>query len=93
MIDGACVLLHAPRSPESLTEKISIRNVSFYYEVGNHALIDVSAPIYEHKVTAFFGPSGCGGKSTLLRIFNRIYDLYSRQRVMEKSCSMVRTSS
>src|SRR5690606_27279928 len=30
-------------------------------------------------VTAFIGPSGCG-KSTLLRCFNRIYELYPRQR-------------
>jgi len=80
MIDGARELLHEPASLETATEKISVRNVNFYYEDGNHALIDVSTPIYEHKVTAFFGPSGCG-KSTLLRIFNRIYDLYPGQRI------------
>jgi phosphate transport system ATP-binding protein len=30
-------------------------------------------------VTAFIGPSGCG-KSTLLRTFNRMYQLYPKQR-------------
>ena len=30
-------------------------------------------------VTAFIGPSGCG-KSTLLRTFNRMYELYPKQK-------------
>jgi phosphate transport system ATP-binding protein len=61
------------------SEKISVRDLNFYYQDGNRALVDVSMPIYEHSVTALFGPSGCG-KSTLLRVFNRIYDLYEGQR-------------
>jgi phosphate transport system ATP-binding protein len=69
----------APGSP-SLREKISVRRLNFYYEDGNHALKDVSVPIYEYQVTGFVGPSGCG-KSTLLRVFNRVYDLYDGQRV------------
>jgi phosphate transport system ATP-binding protein len=73
-------LLHEPTPSKPTTEKISVRNLNFYYEDGNRALIDVSVPIYARSVTAFFGPSGCG-KSTLLRIFNRIYDLYEGQRV------------
>jgi phosphate transport system ATP-binding protein len=60
-------------------EKISVRKLNFYYPDGNHALKDVSLPIYDNQVTAFVGPSGCG-KSTLLRVFNRIYDLYAGQR-------------
>jgi ABC-type multidrug transport system fused ATPase/permease subunit len=64
----------------ALGEKISVRHLSFYYQDGNHALKDVSVPIYANRVTAFIGPSGCG-KSTLLRIFNRIYSLYPAQRV------------
>lgn len=63
----------------SLREKISVHKLNFYYEDGNHALTDVSVPIYEHQVTAFIGPSGCG-KSTLLRVFNRMYGLYGGQR-------------
>ena len=61
-----------------MTEKISVRNVNFFY--GDYkALKDISLPIYDKKVTALIGPSGCG-KSTLLRIFNRMYDLYPKQR-------------
>lgn len=60
-------------------EKISIRNLSFYYEDGSQALRNVSVPIYDKCVTAFMGPSGCG-KSTLLRVLNRMHDLYPGQR-------------
>lgn len=63
-----------------LIEKISIRNVDFYYG-DNRALKDVSLPLYQNKTTAFIGPSGCG-KSTLLRVLNRMYDLYSGQYAM-----------
>ena len=59
-------------------EKISIRNLSFYYDQSK-ALNGINLPLYERQVTAFIGPSGCG-KSTLLRILNRIYELYPKQR-------------
>ena len=61
------------------TTRISIRHLNFYYEDGNQALRDVTAPIYDKCVTAFMGPSGCG-KSTLLRVLNRMHDLYPGQR-------------
>jgi phosphate transport system ATP-binding protein len=61
-----------------LTEKISVRNLKFYYGT-TQALHDISLPLYERRVTAFIGPSGCG-KSTLLRVLNRMYDLYPNQR-------------
>lgn len=60
-------------------EKISVRNLDFYYEDGKQALKNVSIPIYAGHATALIGPSGCG-KSTLLRIFNRTYSLYPGQR-------------
>ncbi|HYA04623.1 MAG TPA: phosphate ABC transporter ATP-binding protein PstB [Xanthobacteraceae bacterium] len=65
--------------PEPADEKISVRNLSFYYDDDIKALNNVSVPIYANRVTALVGPSGCG-KSTLLRIFNRIFDLYDGQR-------------
>ncbi len=69
---------HAPISTTGLAEKISIRNLDFYY--GNsQALRDINVSLYHGKVTAFIGPSGCG-KSTLLRVLNRMYDLYPNQR-------------
>jgi len=68
-----------PLRPESTKEKISVRKLNFFYADGNHALKDITVPIYAQNVTAFIGPSGCG-KSTLLRVFNRMYDLYHGQR-------------
>ena len=62
----------------SLTEKISIRGLNFYYG-DSRALKDIGLPLYANRVTAFIGPSGCG-KSTLLRVLNRMYDLYPNQR-------------
>jgi phosphate transport system ATP-binding protein len=62
----------------SLVEKISIRNLDFYYG-GSKALKGINISLYQSKVTAFIGPSGCG-KSTLLRVLNRMYDLYPNQR-------------
>ena len=69
---------HASADAASLTEKISIRSLSFFYGAAR-ALNDISLPLYQGKVTAFIGPSGCG-KSTLLRVLNRMYDLYPNQR-------------
>jgi phosphate transport system ATP-binding protein len=62
----------------TLTEKISVRNLKFFYG-STLALKTISLPLYERQVTAFIGPSGCG-KSTLLRVLNRMYDLYPNQR-------------
>jgi len=60
------------------TDKITVNNLNFYY--GNfHALKNISLNIPDNRVTAFIGPSGCG-KSTLLRTFNRMYQLYPKQR-------------
>jgi phosphate transport system ATP-binding protein len=69
---------HAPADRANLSEKVTIKNLDFYY--GDvRALKSISLPLYEKKVTAFIGPSGCG-KSTLLRVLNRMYDLYPNQR-------------
>jgi len=80
MTDVASDLLVRSDASEALIEKLIVRKLNFYYSNGNHALIDVSMPVFARKVTALMGPSGCG-KSTLLRVFNRIYDLYRGQRV------------
>ncbi len=70
--------MHAAIGTEGLPEKISIRNLEFFYGE-SRALKGVSLSLYANKTTAFIGPSGCG-KSTLLRILNRMYDLYPNQR-------------
>ncbi len=58
--------------------KIILKDLNFHYG-SYHALKSVNLSIPEKKVTAFIGPSGCG-KSTLLRTFNRMYELYPKQK-------------
>ena len=70
--------LTTPPAAAGLAERISIRNLDFYYG-DNRALKSITLPLYDRRVTAFIGPSGCG-KSTLLRVMNRMYDLYPNQR-------------
>lgn len=63
---------------KNITPKLIIRDLNFYYGK-DRALKDVNLTIPEKMVTAFIGPSGCG-KSTLLRTFNRMYQLYPKQK-------------
>ena len=59
--------------------KLRVDGVNLYY--GNfHALSDVTMDVLDRSVTAVIGPSGCG-KSSLLRLFNRMNDLYQGVRV------------
>ncbi len=53
--------------------KIRIENVTYEYE-GATALRNVSLDIKPNTITVFFGPAG-GGKTTLLRLINRLNDL------------------
>ena len=75
---AAPVATHAKLDVATLTPKISIRNLEFFYG-DSRALKGITLSLYANKATAFIGPSGCG-KSTLLRILNRMYDLYPGQR-------------
>jgi phosphate transport system ATP-binding protein len=75
---AAPIVKHSVVATSDLQQKISIRNLNFYYG-GNKALKNISLNLYFNRVTAFIGPSGCG-KSTLLRVLNRMYDLYPNQR-------------
>ncbi len=63
---------------KTTTPKLVIRDLNFYYD-RDRALKDINLTIPERMVTAFIGPSGCG-KSTLLRTFNRMYQLYPKQK-------------
>lgn len=53
---------------------LSIKNLFFTYADGAEALKNISLEIMPHQVFILFGPSR-GGKSTLLRLFNRLSDL------------------
>ena len=61
-----------------MSVKIETRKLNFFY--GAHqALFDNDLAIESGKITAIIGPSG-GGKSTHLRIYNRIFEMYRGQR-------------
>ncbi len=55
--------------------KIRVEGVSYSY-AGKQSLEDVTLEIPEKAVTVFFGPAG-GGKTTLMRLINRLNDLLS----------------
>ncbi len=59
--------------------KINTKELNLWYG-DNHALHNISIPIYENKITALIGPSGCG-KSTFLRCLNRMNDLISSVKI------------
>ncbi|MFO7698638.1 MAG: phosphate ABC transporter ATP-binding protein [Anaerolineae bacterium] len=52
--------------------KIRVGDVSYWYG-GHQALKSVSVDVPAHSVSVFFGPAG-GGKTTLLRLINRLND-------------------
>ncbi len=60
-------------SQHQRTTKIKIQDLSYAYG-GNPALRNVSLDVPANEITVFFGPAG-GGKTTLLRLINRLNDL------------------
>ena len=61
--------------------KIRIEGVSYWYGDGKQALRDVTLAIPANTVTVLFGPAG-GGKTTLLRLINRLNDLVDDTRMV-----------
>jgi phosphate transport system ATP-binding protein len=57
-----------------MMDKIIVDHLSLNYSDGTESLKDISLCIPENAVSVLFGPAG-GGKSTLLRVFNRLNDL------------------
>ncbi len=55
-------------------DKFIIEDLSLTYSDGNESLKKVSMNIEANAITVLFGPAG-GGKSTLLRVLNRLNDL------------------
>lgn len=60
--------------------KLEIENLSLYYSDGTESLKNISLDIPANAITVLFGPAG-GGKSTLLRVLNRLNDLADVVRV------------
>jgi len=54
--------------------KIEIKNLNLQYSDGTESLRDISLNIPENQISVLFGPAG-GGKSSLLRVLNRLNDL------------------
>lgn len=59
--------------------EIAVKDLNFYYSGPIQALKKINLSVYKNSVTALIGPSGCG-KTTLLRCFNRMHDLYPKNR-------------
>jgi phosphate transport system ATP-binding protein len=59
--------------------KINVEAVSYFYGP-KPALRDVTLAIPAHAITVLFGPAGCG-KTTLLRLINRLNDLVDGTRL------------
>ncbi len=59
--------------------KLRIEGVDYFYD-GFQALHSISLEVPAHSVTVFFGPAG-GGKTTLLRLVNRLNDLVEGTRM------------
>lgn len=54
--------------------KIRIENLNLQYSDGTESLRNINLEIAANEITVLFGPAG-GGKSSLLRVFNRLNDL------------------
>ena len=63
--------------------KIVIQNLSLQYSDGNESLRDINLEIPANAITVLFGPAG-GGKSSLLRVLNRLNDLADVTQVSGK---------
>ncbi len=59
--------------------KIKTNNLNLWYGQ-NHALHDINIDLYDNKITALIGASGCG-KSTFLRCLNRMNDLVASAKI------------
>ena len=60
--------------------KITIKDLSLTYSDGTESLKNITMGIPENSITVIFGPAG-GGKSSFLRILNRLNDLAKINRL------------
>jgi phosphate transport system ATP-binding protein len=61
-------------------DKIKIKNLTLEYSDGTESLRNINLSIPANQISVLFGPAG-GGKSTLLRVINRLNDLADVVRV------------
>jgi phosphate transport system ATP-binding protein len=55
-------------------DKIRVEHLTLQYSDGKESLRDINLNVPVNAITVLFGPAG-GGKSSLLRVFNRLNDL------------------
>lgn len=67
----------------SAQPKIVVENLSVQYRDGTESLRNISLSLPRNQINVLFGPAG-GGKSTLLRAFNRLNDLVDNVQVTGK---------
>ena len=87
-LDGRRAMMSALETHvgERLATKAEARKLSFYY--GDfRALKNITMPVHERKVTALIEAFHRHGKSTFLRCFNRMHDLYPGNRYEERDHS------
>lgn len=58
----------------AVKSKLAARDLSFIYADGTVALKDITLDVYPNEIFVLFGPAR-SGKTTLLRLFNRLSDL------------------
>jgi phosphate transport system ATP-binding protein len=64
---------------DAAAPKFSVEKLSVQYPDGTESLRNINLEIPHNAITVLFGPAG-GGKSTLLRTFNRLNDLVEGTR-------------
>src|SRR5947207_14779625 len=69
----------ARETSAALSMRMTISKVNFFYG-SKQTLFDISMGIAANKVTALIGVCG-GGRSTLLRIFNRVHETVQGARL------------
>jgi phosphate transport system ATP-binding protein len=55
-------------------DKITVEHLTLHYSDGTESLRDINLRVPEKAITVLFGPAG-GGKSSFLRVLNRLNDL------------------
>ena len=64
--------------------KIVTENLGLQYSDGTESLKDISINIPKNAISVLFGPAG-GGKSTYLRVLNRLNDLANVKELSGKA--------
>ncbi|MBY0121878.1 ABC transporter ATP-binding protein [Bacillus sp. S/N-304-OC-R1] len=79
---SAIIEKEKPLELRKFTNSIQFKNVSFSYDGRNKIIHDVSFTLEKGKTYAFVGESG-GGKSTILQLLLRMYDVSAGEVIID----------